>query len=133
MSRDFELPQMREAFGAFGHEYLPAITLVIVSKRINMKILHVVDRGGHENPPSGTVLDHTVTRRDRFDFFLVSQVVNQGTVMPTHYIVIEDECELGPEKLQKLTYRMTYMYYNWTGPVRVPAPCLVRAKNGAPK
>ena len=29
------------------------------------------------NPPPGSVLDHTVTRRDMFDFFLVSQSVKQ--------------------------------------------------------
>ena len=29
------------------------------------------------NPPPGTVVDHTVTRRNHFDFFLVSQKVNE--------------------------------------------------------
>ena len=30
-----------------------------------------------DNPAPGTVLDHTVTKRDWFDFFLVSQHVGQ--------------------------------------------------------
>lgn len=30
-----------------------------------------------DNPPPGTVVDHTITRRDWYDFFLVSQNVRQ--------------------------------------------------------
>ena len=44
-----------------------------------------------DNPPPGSVLDHTVTKRNWYDFFLVSQHVGQGTVSPTHYIVVNDD------------------------------------------
>lgn len=27
--------------------------------------------------------------------------------------------------IQKLSYKMTHLYYNWNGTVRVPAPCQV--------
>ena len=38
------------------------------------------DRGNNvENPPPGTILDHTVTRYEFKDFFLVPQAVNQVT------------------------------------------------------
>ena len=128
---EYEISQIKDAFKSFGPDYQPPITAVIVSKRVNIRMLHNIkgqqrEGGEYANPPPGTVLDHTVTRKDRFDFYLVSQVVTSGTVTPSHYIAITDECNLGPEKLQKLTYRLTYMYYNWKGPVRVPAPCLVR-------
>ena len=33
--------------------------------------------GGLGNPPPGTVMDHTITRRNWYDFFLVSQNVRQ--------------------------------------------------------
>lgn len=61
----------------------------------------------------------------RYDFFLVSQHVRQGTVSPTHYIVLHDNIGLPPERNQALAYKMTHLYYNWPGTVRVPAPCLV--------
>ena len=61
----------------------------------------------------------------RYDFFIVSQHVRQGTVSPTHYIVVHDEINLPPERMQVFTYKMTHLYYNWPGTVRVPAPCLV--------
>ena len=74
----------------------------------------------------------------RYDFFLVSQSVRQGTVNPTSYNVIKDTSGLKPDHLQvkflflphkiilvlqKLTYKLTHLYYNWPGTVRVPAPC----------
>ena len=59
----------------------------------------------------------------RYDFFLVSQSVRQGTVNPTSYNVIMDNSGLTPDHLQKLTYKLCHLYYNWPGTVRVPAPC----------
>ena len=75
------------------------------------------------NPPSGSVVDDVVTLPERHDFYLVSQSVRQGTVNPTSYNVIEDGSGLKPEHIQKLTYKLCHLYYNWPGTVRVPAPC----------
>lgn len=50
----------------------------------------------------------------RYDFFLVSQHVRQGTVTPTHYQVIEDTLRLPPDIMQRLTFKLTHMYYNWS-------------------
>ena len=60
---------------------------------------------------------------NRYDFFLVSQSVNQGTVNPTSYNVVKDTSGLLPKHIQALTYKLTHLYYNWPGTVRVPAPC----------
>lgn len=81
-----------------------------------------------ENPPPGSVVDNTITRRTLFDFFLVSQLVRQGTVTPTHYVVLHNSTHLDPDKIQKLTYKMCHLYYNWPGTIRVPAPCQVCTK-----
>lgn len=59
----------------------------------------------------------------RYDFFIVSQCVHQGSVAPTSYNVIEDSMGLPPDRMQILTYKLCHMYYNWSGTVRVPAPC----------
>jgi len=58
----------------------------------------------------------------RYDFFVVSQSVRQGSVSPTSYNVIFDNSGLDPDKMQRFTYKMTHLYYNWSGTVRVPAP-----------
>ena len=75
--------------------------------------------GKLSNPPSGTIVDDVVTLPERYDFFLISQSVRQGTVNPTSYNVIEDKSGLKPDQIQKLTYKLTHLYYNWSGTVRV--------------
>merc|ERR1711909_253415 len=70
-------------------------TYVIVSKRINTRFFRM--NGPPTNPPSGTVVDDVVTLPERYDFFLVSQSVRQGTVNPTSYNVIKDTSGLKPD------------------------------------
>lgn len=53
-------------------------------------------------------------RSHRYDFYLVSQSVRQGTVSPTHYNVIDDNSDWSPEIIQRLTYKLTHMYFNWS-------------------
>lgn len=54
---------------------------------------------------------------------MVSQCVRQGTVTPTNYNVIYDTTGFTPDHIQRLTYKLCHMYFNWAGTVRVPAPC----------
>ncbi|PNF25797.1 hypothetical protein B7P43_G11743 [Cryptotermes secundus] len=94
------------------------MAFIIVTKRINTRLFC-----DGNNPPPGTVVDDVITLPERYDFFLVSQSVQQGTVSPTSYNVISDNLQLEPDKLQRLTYKLTHLYFNWSGTVRVPAPC----------
>ncbi|PIO32440.1 hypothetical protein AB205_0014360 [Aquarana catesbeiana] len=59
----------------------------------------------------------------RYDFFIISQSVRQGTVSPTHYNVVYDSGGLKPDYMQRLTYKLCHQYFNWPGVIRVPAPC----------
>lgn len=94
------------------------MAFVIVSKRIGTRVF-----AGEYNPPPGTVIDDVITLPERYDFFIVSQCVLQGSVSPTSYNVIEDTLGLPPDRMQMLTYKLCHMYFNWSGTVRVPAPC----------
>lgn len=85
------------------------LAFVIVSKRINTKFFE--PRGNNvNNVPPGTVVDDVVTLPERYDFFLVSQAVNQGTATPTNYNVIYDSFGLPADKLQMMTYKMCHLY-----------------------
>lgn len=123
---NYEVEQMLSCFKHFQKGYSPSLTVVVVQKRINTR-MYVAEQQGNrrslKNPPPGTILDHTVTRKRWYDFFLISQHVRQGTVSPTHYVVIHDSSKLKPEHVQRITFKMTHLYYNWPGTVRVPAPC----------
>ena len=105
-------------------DYNPGFNFIVVQKRINTRIF-AASGPKLENPPPGTVVDKSVTRFNYKDFFLVPMAVNQGTVTPTHFIVLEESGKdvLGADDIQKLAYKLTHMYYNWPGTVRVPAPC----------
>lgn len=98
------------------------LTFIVVKKRINTRFF-VEHNKKVMNPPPGTVVDQVVTREEWYDFYIVSQSSNSGTVMPTHYNVIYDTKGLTPNQVQCLTYRLCHMYYNLPGVIRVPAPC----------
>ncbi|XP_046585759.1 piwi-like protein Ago3 isoform X1 [Neodiprion lecontei] len=120
--KNFEVKQLEESFALIAPDYKPTLTVIIVQKRINTKIF-LKEGKRLANPPPGTVVDHTITRRNYYDFFLVSQNVRQGTVSPTHYLVIHDTSEMKTDHVQRLSFKLCHMYYNWPGTVRVPAPC----------
>ncbi|CAL1531948.1 unnamed protein product [Lymnaea stagnalis] len=114
-----EIEQVQAALkDSGGQEYSPGFAFIVVKKRINTRLFAV-----DGNPSPGTVVDHTITKPSWFDFFLVSQSVRQGTVSPTSYNVIYDATGLQPDHIQRLTYKMTHLYFNWQGTIRVPAPC----------
>ncbi|XP_022171132.1 piwi-like protein Ago3 [Myzus persicae] len=118
---EIELSDLIESFKSYPGNYNPMVSLIIVQKRINTRVFQYVNEK-YSNPSSGTVIDNTVTRRNHFDFFLVSQHVRQGTVNPTHYIVLKNGCNLSVENVQRLSYKLCHLYYNWCGTVKVPAP-----------
>uniref|UniRef100_A0A8D0H2I2 Piwi like RNA-mediated gene silencing 1 n=1 Tax=Sphenodon punctatus TaxID=8508 RepID=A0A8D0H2I2_SPHPU len=119
---NYEVPQFLDCLKAVGKDYNPRLTVIVVKKRVNARFF--AHAGGKlQNPPPGTVIDVEVTRPEWYDFFIVSQAVRIGSVSPTHYNVIYDTSALKPDHMQRLTYKLCHMYYNWPGVVRVPAPC----------
>lgn len=117
---DHEVKQVRESLERVYAEHQQELKMVfiVVTKRINTRIFL-----GPNNPPPGTVVDDVITMPERYDFYLVSQHVTQGTATPTNYNVIYDTMGLPPDRIQILTHKLCHLYYNWTGTVRVPAVC----------
>lgn len=110
--------KLDEIYKSAGIEKGCRFAFVVVSKRINTRYFV-----NSQNPIPGTIVDDIITLPERYDFFLVSQSVRQGTVSPTSYNVIYDNMGLNPDRMQILTYKMTHLYYNWSGTLRVPAVC----------
>lgn len=108
---EHEVKQFMECFKTVGFQEKPKFAFVVVKKRINTRFF--MKNGQLQNPPPGSVVDTEVTRKEWYDFFLVSQSVRQGTVTPTHYNVIYDTSGFKPDHMQRLTYKLTHLYYNW--------------------
>ena len=76
------------------------------------------------NPKSGLIIDEYVVQKNRFEFYIQPQFVNQGTATPCHYQVMcmyqhsDDILQL--EQLEKLTFYLCYYYFTWAGAIREP-------------
>jgi len=89
------------------------------------------------NPPSGTVVDRGIVlhhesphlKQGEYQFFITAQkpkVVRgqeQGSVSPTQYHVIYDDSGVSCDIIQRLSFKLCHLYFNWSGTVKVPAPC----------
>ena len=82
------------------------------------------DNRSFANPKSGLIIDEGITQKNRFEFFIQPQFVNQGTATPSHYQVMctyqHDEDILKLEQLEKLTFYLCYYYFTWAGAIREP-------------
>ncbi|CAD7696925.1 unnamed protein product [Ostreobium quekettii] len=103
--------------------YCPPITFIIVQKRHHTRLLPAggsTDRSGNVLP--GTVVDTAITSPAVFDFFLNSHAGIQGTSRPSHYHVLVDENNFGPDAVQLMTYWLCYLYCRCTRSVSVVPP-----------
>ncbi|GMT00729.1 hypothetical protein PENTCL1PPCAC_22903, partial [Pristionchus entomophagus] len=125
--RDTEVRQVQEAAAEVGKalniEYTPKLAFTIITKKVNMRVFKKVGATDLKNPDPGTVVDSVVTRPERYDFYMVPQFVNQGTVTPVCYNIIHDTTGMPPDRHHQLAFKLCHLYYNWQGTVRVPAPC----------
>ncbi|XP_061484783.1 piwi-like protein 4 isoform X2 [Rhineura floridana] len=120
---DFEVPQIISVLDeCTGDGRRPKLSMIVVRKKCLCRFFTETNRS-LQNPPVGTVIDTEATRPEWYDFFLISQLARQGTVNPTYYNVVYDDNGLKPDHMQRLTYKMCHLYYNWPGLIRVPAPC----------
>ena len=79
------------------------------------------------NPKSGLIVDDNVTNNNKYEFYLQPQFVNQGTATPCHYQVMyyekgqNEENNLKIENLEKLSFYLSFYYWNWSGAIRTPS------------
>ncbi|KAM3872188.1 piwi-like protein 2 [Diretmus argenteus] len=121
----YEIPQLLTCFQTFP-SYEPKLVFIVVQKRISTTLYSCsAERFG--TPPPGTILDHSLTHSDWMDFYLMAHQIRQGCGLPTHYVCVcvcvYNTANLSPDHLQRLTYKMCHLYWNWPGTIRVPAPC----------
>lgn len=129
-----EISQFRKAIEEVYNKAArkPVLTVIIVNKRITQRFFVKDDREGYINPPSGCIIDKGLVENEtsdmEYDFFLIPQFANQGCVLPTHFYVAFNDSKLKKEAVEKLTFALCHYYYNWAGPIKVPAPCMYAHK-----
>ena len=103
------------------------LVLILVSKMNEIKLFLEGNNHGNngefiQNIPIGTLVDRVITNQDKYDFYLNSAESRQGTCSSTHYTVLHDDSSLSASQIYKLTYYLTFLSYNTTKSIRVPAP-----------
>lgn len=56
------------------------------------------------------------------------QQTTQGCALPTHLYVAFNDSPLTRDTLEKFSFDMCHYYFNWAGPIKVPAPCMYAHK-----
>uniref|UniRef100_A0A5F8AAA5 Piwi like RNA-mediated silencing 4 n=1 Tax=Macaca mulatta TaxID=9544 RepID=A0A5F8AAA5_MACMU len=119
---EYEVPQLLSSVAESSSNTSSRLSVIVVRKKCMPRFFTEMNRTV-QNPPIGTVVDSEATRNEWYDFYLISQVACRGTVSPTYYNVIYDDNGLKPDHMQRLTFKLCHLYYNWPGIVSVPAPC----------
>lgn len=126
-----EIPQFQEAIAELSNKASdnPEITVVVVNKRISQRFFVKDEAGRLVNPPSGCIIDKGLVEHSgedsdkKFDFYLTPANTTQGCVLPTHFFVPKNDSSLTKIEIQQLTFSLCHFYFNWAGPIKVPAPC----------
>jgi aubergine-like protein len=97
------------------------VTYSLLNKKTNLKIF-MMDNKSVLNAPPGTIIDSKVTSSEFNDFYLIPAKSTQGVASSIHYQIIYDDSKMQEKDYHSLMYKLCYLYYNWTGSVKVPAP-----------
>ncbi|XP_040545319.1 piwi-like protein 2 [Gallus gallus] len=117
----YEIPQLQKCFDTFEN-YSPSMAVLVVQKQMGTNF-YTVSSEQHSAAPPGTVVDHSITSTQWQDFFLLAHCPRLGCSVPTRYICVLNTANLSAEHLQRLTFKLCHLYWNWPGTIRVPAPC----------
>lgn len=122
---DDEVRLVKQAFQQLREESKitedPKLIYVGVNKRTNARFY--AEQAKMSNPPIGTCIDTVTVEEHGYDFFILPAKTNQGAMTPTHFHVLYDDSGCPCDEIQQLAFKMCFSYYNWSGSIRVPAPC----------
>jgi len=103
---------------------------ILVNKKTSLKFFEIehpnnnnkaFDNDFYNNPESGLLICDDIIKENEFEFYIQPQKVTQGTATPTNYTVLYGNMNC-PKIIPKLTFDLCFIYSNWRGPVRIPAP-----------
>ncbi|XP_015785626.1 protein argonaute-4 [Tetranychus urticae] len=107
--------------------YKPAVTAVIISKRIQTRTRPVNPNEGvgkHGNVPPGTTIDSIITHPSDFDYFQYGHEGIQGTSRPCHYYLVHDDNNLSTEEMSQVSFHLCHLFERCTRSTSAPAPVM---------
>ena len=120
------LNEMKEKQEIFK-KYDPKFVYVCCNLKGDLKFFEKSNGHGFANPKSGLCVDSMVTQKDKYEFYIQPQFVNQGTATPCHYQVLYEDVDkenpennLKVEQLQLLSFYLSFYYGTGAGAIRVP-------------
>ncbi|KAL4494440.1 hypothetical protein ABPG72_019850 [Tetrahymena utriculariae] len=121
-SFNLEIKAIQTGFNNFKAGFNPRLAFFQVNRKIGQKFYQQPygDKAEYQNPASGTIVASQVVQNN-FEFFMAAQNCNSGVCTPTKYTCLHNNTNLKEDQIWQLTYFQTFNYYNWQGPVRVPA------------
>ena len=75
----------------------------------------------YDNPEPGLLVYQKIVDPMIYEFYIQPQKVSSGTATPSNFHVAYGNMNC-PEMIPKLTYDLCFLYSNWRGPIRIPAP-----------
>ena len=107
--------------GGYEKDYKPKLSIFSVNKKTDLKFFEG-HNGQYRNLPSGTVIDKDVISPEVFEFYLQCPEVDRGTGSPVHFLCLYNSNEnLTVNDFEEITYKQSFYYWNWSGPIRIPA------------
>ena len=117
----FDLPKIIKTFEEYKQNYKPNLTVFGVNKKTDLKFFEKF-KEGYGNIKTGTVIDKGIISPDVFEFYLQCPDVSKGTGSPVHFICLyNNNEELTVNDFEEITYRQSFYYWNFPGPIRIPA------------
>lgn len=117
MFQEFYTIPLKEKLGEIYDKKAPLLTLVMVNVKTSERFF--TEGENCRNVPAGTVVSTDIVSKN-YDFYVVSQNSNKGSIVPNHYKVISTDSKLEEGVLQELIFSQCFNYVNWTGSIKVP-------------
>nr|AEX87970.1 Otiwi8 [Sterkiella histriomuscorum] len=128
--KNYEIQRVLEVIQSFQQGYNPMVIYCFVDRNVSHRLFYKAN-GDVMNPSPGTVLDSALVENQgdqTYDFFMIPHKATVATAQPVHFKVVYNTSSMNKEQFEMSTYHLCYNYVNFTGPIKVPSPCMYAKK-----
>lgn len=116
---DTEVSEIKKTLETISGHQKVNLAYIFLDKDTNQKFF--AERGKDVVNPHSGMLVNSQAVGSGFEFYLVAQQCNRGTVRPTFYKVAYCDSSLEEGLIEELMFSQCFNYMNWSGAIKVPA------------